>query len=116
MPFTDPEKKRLYDQKWNKAFYLKNRESEMRRVAKRKQELRDWLNDYKKQLACQECGESDPVCLDFHHRDAKEKEFSLGNVKDHGWGKERLLHEIQKCVVVCSNCHRKLHAKMAKGT
>ena len=114
MPYIDKEKARLYKQKWNKDFYQKNRKAEMARVAKRKEELRGWLDTYKTSLACELCGENHPACLDFHHRDPKLKDFSVGNVKEHGWSKKRLLHEIQKCMVVCANCHRKLHAKVAK--
>lgn len=114
MPLVDPEKKRRYNQAWNKEFYRKNRKSEIARVKKRKQDLRDWLDDYKKKLSCETCGEKHPACLDFHHKDASQKEFSVGSIKERGWGKDRVLNEIQKCVVVCANCHRKLHAKMAK--
>jgi hypothetical protein len=114
MPYVDPEKKRLYGQKWNKEFYRKNKKQEIARVAKRKQELRDWLDDYKTRLICELCGEKHPACLDFHHRDATSKDFSVGSIKEHGWGKERVLNEIQKCMVVCANCHRKIHAKAVK--
>ena len=114
MPYVDPEKKRLYDQKWNKEFYRKNRKSEIARVAKRKQGLRDWLDEHKLKLACEVCGENHPACLDFHHRDSKQKDFSVGNIKGHGWGRERVLQEINKCMVVCANCHRKIHSKAVK--
>ena len=114
MPYIDREKARLYKQKWNKEFYLKNKKQEIARVAKRKLVLREWLNDYKSKLACERCGESHPACLDFHHTNPGEKDFTIGNVKEHGWSRNRLLTEIQKCVVVCANCHRKLHAKVAK--
>ena len=111
MPYVDEEKRRLYNRKWNQTFYRKNRKQEIARVAKRKQQLRDWLDEYKAKLACELCGENDPVCLDFHHKDATAKDFTVGAIKGFGWGKERVLNEIQKCMVVCANCHRKLHAK-----
>ena len=110
MPFVDPEKRKRYQQEWNKNYYEKNRKAEISRVAKRKAVLRDWLNAYRKRLSCVHCGESHPACLDFHHTDPRQKDFSLGNVKAMGWGQEKLLSEIKKCVVVCANCHRKLHA------
>ena len=61
-----------------------------------------------KEVGCCICGETDPVCLDFHHYDQSEKEFNISqaltkSVKD-------MLLEASKCVVVCSNCHRKIHA------
>ena len=61
-----------------------------------------------KEVGCCICGEPDPVCLDFHHYNQNEKEFNISqamtkNVPD-------MLMEASKCVVVCSNCHRKIHA------
>jgi len=111
MPYTERERKRLYDQKWNKEFYRRNRKQEIKRVAKRKAELRAWLDEYRSSLSCEKCGENHPACLDFHHKDASKKDFSIANIKGMGWGKERVLLEIQKCVIVCANCHRKIHAR-----
>lgn len=110
MPFVDPEKRKRYQKTWNENYYRKHRKKEIARVALRKTKLREWLDEYRKGLSCNRCGENHPACLDFHHKDAKEKDFSLGNVKAMGWGREKLLSEIKKCVVVCANCHRKLHA------
>lgn len=56
---------------------------------------------------CQKCGEKDPSCLDFHHRDPSTKEGHIGEFRR--FGKARLLAEIAKCDVLCANCHRKHH-------
>lgn len=114
MPYVNLEKRRLYNQKWNKEFYRKNKKQEIARVAKRKADIRDWLTEYRRKISCQNCGENHPACLDFHHTDKEEKDFTIGNARAMGWSKKRLLLEIQKCVVICANCHRKLHAKEAK--
>jgi hypothetical protein len=114
MPYKDPEKRKAYAKKWNAEFYKNNSVAEYKRIKTRRNELRIWLDEYKSKLACSICGENHPACLDFHHRDSKTKDFSPGNIRGWGWGRERVLQEIDKCVVLCSNCHRKLHAKMAK--
>ena len=114
MPFVDPEKRRLYNRKWNQAFYRENKKSEIARVAKRKQALRNWLDEYKTGLACEMCGEKHIACLDFHHRSSMKKELTDGNIKGMGWGRERVLNEIKKCMVICANCHRKIHSKAVK--
>lgn len=114
MPYIDREKQRLYKQRWNKEFYRKNRKQEIARVARRKAALRDWLNKYRTSIACHKCGENHPACLDFHHKDPAAKDFSVGDMKAMGWSKDRLLVEIKKCVVVCANCHRKIHAALRK--
>ena len=54
------------------------------------------------------CNETEPVCLDFHHIDPNEKDFTISQHRS--LGKEKLLAEIKKCVCLCSNCHRKVHA------
>lgn len=46
--------------------------------------------------------------LDFHHRDPKEKAFAL-SVQNFGTRKDLLDKEIEKCDLLCSNCHRELH-------
>lgn len=56
---------------------------------------------------CIICGESEPCCIDFHHINPSDKNFTIG--KKIGSSKEKLLEEISKCVCVCSNCHRKIH-------
>ncbi len=76
--------------------------------------MRAWLDEYKLTLSCTLCGEKHPACLDFHHRDPNTKDFSLGIIRGWGYGKKRLLHEIRKCVVICSNCHRKVHYEARK--
>lgn len=70
------------------------------------QKKTEWL--YKLKTQCIICGEPEPCCLDFHHIDPNEKDFTIG--KHRNRGKDWLLNEIKKCVCVCSNCHRKIHA------
>jgi hypothetical protein len=60
-------------------------------------------------LACIECGESDPACLDFHHRDPSEKDATVAEAIAGQWSENRIMSEISKCDVVCANCHRKRH-------
>lgn len=55
------------------------------------------------------CGESDPICLDFHHRDPSTKVGNISRMASKCVSDEKLLAEIAKCDLICSNCHRKLH-------
>ena len=59
---------------------------------------------------CQICGYSRSVwALDFHHIDDKLKSFDLSSGGlTRSWVKVQ--EEIKKCVLVCSNCHREIHA------
>ena len=65
---------------------------------------------YKKTLCCEICGENRYWVLDFHHKNPKEKDLEVALVVRQ-CSKQKLLDEIKKCMVVCSNCHRDIHHK-----
>ena len=69
---------------------------------------RDRLKEYKQTLSCTACNENESVCLDFHHLDPTKKDFVISNSTNKSW--KLIMEEISKCVVLCSNCHRKVHA------
>ena len=48
--------------------------------------------------------------LDFHHRNTKEKDIDVSTLIRKG-NKNKILKEVEKCDVLCSNCHRDLHFK-----
>lgn len=109
MPYTDLKKRLEYNRRWNKEYYKNHKEAEKLRTAKRKAEIVSWFLRLKSRFHCKICGEKEIVCLDFHHVKKTQKDFSLGLLKRDGWGREKIIKEIDKCVVLCSNCHRKLH-------
>jgi hypothetical protein len=58
---------------------------------------------------CEDCGYQRTIwALEFHHRDAKTKDFSLGGFLG---SIERARQEADKCFLVCANCHRIRHAR-----
>jgi predicted HNH restriction endonuclease len=61
------------------------------------------------------CGESRPWCLDFHHINPKDKEENLSRMTSHQRKKEDINKEIEKCVVLCANCHRDFHYLQTKN-
>lgn len=86
--------------KRNKEYYINNSQTIAKRNAK-------WLADYKATLKCTKCGESHVACLEFHHLDPSTKEFQIST--SGGVSRERAMREIKKCIVLCANCHKKLH-------
>jgi len=48
------------------------------------------------------------VIFDFHHINPIKKEFTPSSILNHSWNK--LTRELDKCVLLCSNCHRLRHA------
>ena len=57
---------------------------------------------------CQYCGYNKCIdALEFHHLDKKEKDFTISGKS---WSFEKIKKETDKCVMVCSNCHKEIHA------
>jgi 5-methylcytosine-specific restriction endonuclease McrA len=63
------------------------------------------LRALKSALGCKDCGEKDPLVLEFDHQDPKTKKFNIG-MRVHG-SIAKLMDEIAKCDVRCANCHRR---------
>jgi hypothetical protein len=78
-------------------------------VARRRKKVKRLLVEYKGGK-CERCSYDRCVeALDFHHRDPNEKDFSIS--KDgHTLALEKLKQEVDKCDLVCANCHREIHA------
>lgn len=70
--------------------------------------VRGLVNEVKRQSSCFYCGEYEIVCLDFHHIDPTRKDIDISKCR----GVEAAVAEMEKCVLVCKNCHAKVHAKM----
>lgn len=75
----------------------------------RRQERQDFVNAIKQKLGCRDCAEHRPVCLDFHHLDPTLKVASISTLATAGRSEATILAEIEKCILICSNCHRFLH-------
>jgi hypothetical protein len=67
----------------------------------------EWLASIKEK-GCSQCGEKHLGCLDFHHTDESTKKITIGTGLHH-YGKKTIEAEVAKTIVLCSNCHRKLH-------
>ena len=59
--------------------------------------------------SCSKCGYNKCAgALEFHHIDPSQKEFGI-TTKNVKW--EKLKLELDKCILVCANCHREIHAR-----
>lgn len=66
------------------------------------------MRRYKASIGCVICGEREPVALDLHHVDPLGKDANPSSLVT--YSTNTLKAEIRKCTVLCSNCHRKVHA------
>lgn len=59
---------------------------------------------------CIKCGYNKCLgALDFHHLNPKEKEIAINQALSRHWSWNRLKDELDKCVILCANCHREIH-------
>lgn len=76
--------------------------------AKRKYMRRIFVAKYKLSKGCKKCGYDKRACaLDCHH--TGDKETSIGEMVTRVYSKEKIKNELEKCEVICSNCHRIEH-------
>ena len=66
---------------------------------------KDFANNQKRK--CVKCGETRTYVLDFHHINKDDKDFTIGRMKKGDFNV--IQNEIDKCVVLCANCHREFH-------
>lgn len=79
--------------------------------AAHREKVKKFVYEYKSSRGCSLCEEKDPRCLDFHHHDDN-KSFCIGSVaRRDKYSIKRVMGEIEKCTILCANCHRKTHIK-----
>lgn len=103
MPYKDKEKQKRAQQK----HYQEHKKEYNDRVRNRRKKNRKLIWDIKSNKKCKICGEDHPACLVFHH--IRDKSNTIANYIRSGVAIDKLLKEIDKCEVLCANCHMKLH-------
>ena len=86
-----------------KEKHLENVHERKRRV---RDEAREYVWNYLLSHPYIQCGESNPVVFEFHHREGKDK--AVSEMVAGGYPIHKIQAEINKCDVLCANCHRKL--------
>ena len=103
----------IQDNGWNRRYCYKcvPHSNVKENGAQTRQRIKQWALEYKGNK-CEICGYNKcSEALDFHHTDMSQKEFNLSDrdlICD--WSQIRL--ELDKCMLVCANCHREIHANM----
>lgn len=82
----------------------------------------NWQKDRKKAFVrllgneCCKCGikhdESNTAIFDFHHKNGETKKGDWTKIRN--WSLERQRDELEKCILVCANCHRLIHSNVIK--
>lgn len=102
------------EKKYKAEYHQKNKARRMPliRAADKAAKLakRIWAYNYLLNNPCKECGESNPVVLEFNHRNPAEKCFAIADGLAR-YAFDKVKAEIEKCEVLCANCHRKVTAR-----
>lgn len=105
-----PYKNKELQAKSAKKHYKKNKSKFIKRsrLHKRKSRAiaREFIQSYLINHPCVDCGENDPIVLEFDHIKGN-KLFNLGAVSSGGYGIIKIKEEIDKCEIRCANCHRR---------
>ena len=93
----------------SRGHYERNREKRIKMARFRtdiyRKENKERIWQYLLKHPCVDCGERNPLVLEFDHKGDKESGISDA-VHAKGWGWERIKEEIDKCEVRCCNCHQ----------
>ena len=97
------------EKKYQQNHYIKNKKHKIKLKKERSIKIKRKYNEYKIEHPCIICGEYFPFLLDFHHLNPSEKHIEISNMVSNYYSWERILEEINKCIILCCNCHRKIH-------
>ena len=84
-----------------------NKENVIKRQRQIKQKCLDYLGG-----KCSMCGYNKcSGALEFHHKDPSEKDITISHWGRTSWNKnkDKITQELDKCILVCANCHREIH-------
>ena len=92
------------NRKYQRFHYLTHKTRYRRQRTERKLAIKELIN-LEKSKPCTDCRKKYPYCvMDFDHKSDKKFNVSQGLVEGYSW--ERIKKEIDKCELVCANCHR----------
>ncbi|WP_142386982.1 hypothetical protein [Mycobacterium hubeiense] len=98
---------------YNKAYYRRTPEKNIQRRAGKRRAIaaaKTYVQQYLQTHPCVDCGEDDPVVLEFDHVTGI-KLRDVGSMARAGWNLDAIRAEIDKCEVRCANCHRRVTAR-----
>lgn len=106
LQYSDHDARRAYA----RHHYLENKDKYIARARihdkKRRTEILVFVFDYLKTHPCIDCGNNDPIVLEFDHRVGEKKSFNVSDFARSGYSLSTVKAEIEKCDVRCANCHR----------
>lgn len=85
----------------------KRREDLYAAQKRHRQKIRAHLFEFLSTQSCIDCGEADPIVLEFDHIDGKDKFKDVAKLLSGHYSWLTIQREIVKCEIRCANCHRR---------
>lgn len=91
--------------------FVRTKESKYTYIKRWRKNVKSLLVEYKGgKCQIEDCGYNRcNTALEFHHLDPNEKDFGIGE-SGRTMAFEKMKKEVDKCILVCANCHREIHA------
>lgn len=115
MPYKDPLKRKEKQKEYRDNWYRNNREKHIKTSRINRVRQKKIWDEFKASQKCTHCGLQHPAVIDFHHVIRGPDKKSVNKlVADGRFTAAR--KEVEKCIPLCSNCHRMLHWKESQET
>jgi 5-methylcytosine-specific restriction endonuclease McrA len=117
MPYLNKKDKANNHKRYMKeVWYPRNKKKHIGYIENIKKKITDYILNFKRNSKCLDCGfkgDNYPQVLDFDHVIGSKK-FNISEFRLHTSGFNKVKKEINKCEIVCANCHRIRTARRAK--
>jgi hypothetical protein len=115
VPRKDPESRREYHREYMRKWYAQNKQLQISRVradtVRRRNRLAEFVNAFKHRPCADRGDEFPPYLMDFDHV-TRDKLDDICGIRMRTVSRDAIRAEIEKCEVVCANCHRaRTHAR-----
>ena len=94
-----------FDSKGKQRYRSDCKECQKKYDCERRQKIKQLIQDNKEK--CAKCGDTRKYVLDYHHKDPSIKNFTISQIHNNSFKSNQ--EEIDKCIVLCANCHREFH-------
>lgn len=109
MPYTDITKRRAIQKATSRAYYQVHKEKIKAASRLNKERARASFQAFKSTLSCTKCGQNHPATLDFHHLIPHPDNQKINVLTKRGAYTKAIQEIMDKCIVLCANCHRVHH-------
>lgn len=114
--YRNQEESKQKSREYMRKYYRDNNELFAKRSKEQYEKKKEWFKKFLSTLQCEQCGERDTDCLDFHHIQpngtvgGRRVDPPVTSLMSRS--KKVILEESKKCSVLCANCHRREHARL----